>query len=143
MIELISGQGTQFSWGTASFLLTRVSLQAATGGEIDITSMSSRVRNDEENTGKRFVRRDIDVAFDGEGEVEISVEFLAEKWLNGINPGSIVGLKRDLTLTLPADDQGEGEGLQVASKAVLTQISLGVGTGEFVSGSATFRLSGD
>jgi len=105
--------------------------------------MSSKVRQDTENTNKYLVKRDIDSCFDGEGEVEISVEFFAEEWINSINPGGLVGLKRDLTLKFPIDDRGQGVGLTVASKAILTQMSLGVSTGEFVSGSATFKLSGD
>ena len=34
---MISGQGTQFTWGTTTFLLTSVSVQIGGQGEIDIT----------------------------------------------------------------------------------------------------------
>jgi hypothetical protein len=144
-MNLVSGQGTKFTWGTAEFLLTSVSWQSGSGGgnEIDITSMSSKTRLDPENTGKRLVTRDVDSAFDGEGDVSLSIDFFLEPWMVAEKTTGAVGLKRDLKLTFPADDLGRGVGLKIESKAVLTQMSLGVSAGEFVSGSATFKLSGD
>lgn len=145
-MSLISGQGTRFYWGTAEFLLTSVSWQAGSGGgnEIDITSMSSTVIQDSLNSGKNLIKRDIDSAYSGAGDVSLSVEFLldSDMVVQG-NSHEAVGLKRDLRLDVPADDRGTGVGLSIRSKAVLTQMSLGVSTGEFVSGSATFKLSGD
>lgn len=142
MSTVISGQGTKFSWGTSTFLLTSISVQiGGQGGEIDITSMSSKTVQDADNTGKWLVHRDIDTAFAGEADVELSVEFLAEKWIK--SAPSMVGRKRDLVLSLPDNDKGQGQGFSLSSKAVLRQMSLGVSTGEFVAGSATFRLSGD
>jgi hypothetical protein len=139
---MISGQGTKFTWGTTTFLLTSVSVQiGGQGGEIDITSMSSKTVQDTENTGKWFIYRDMDVAFIGEGDIELSVEFLAEDWIKDAK--GMVGLKRDLVMSFPKNDKGEGEGFSLRSKAVLRQMSLGVSAGEFVAGSATFRLSGD
>ena len=144
-MNLISGQGTKFTWGTAEFLLSSVSWQSGSGGgnEIDITSMSSVVVPDDQNTGKMLVKRDVDSAFSGEGDVSLSVEFFLEPWMVTSKTHTAVGLKRPLRLVLPADDRGQGEGLKIESKAVLTQMSLGVSVGEYVSGSATFKLSGD
>jgi hypothetical protein len=140
-MSAISGQGTKFTWGTSTFLLTSVSVQIGGQGDIDITSMSSKTVQDDENTGKWLVHRDVDVAFAGEADVELSVEFLAEAWIKDAK--EMVGRKRNLVMSFPADDEGEGEGFSLSSKAVLRQMSLGVSTGEFVAGSATFRLSGD
>ncbi|NBX24042.1 MAG: hypothetical protein EBR52_08050 [Microbacteriaceae bacterium] len=141
----VSGHGTTCTWGTATFLLTSVSVQSGSGGgnEIDMTSMSSMTRVDPDNTGKRLVKRDIDSAFDGEGDVSLSIDFFLEPWMVTSKTTSAVGLKKQLRLIFPANDRGLGEGFKIESKAVLTQMSLGVGVGEFVSGSATFRLSGD
>jgi hypothetical protein len=143
-MNLVSGHGTTCTWGTANFLLTSVSVQFGSGGgnEIDMTSMSSVTIVDPENTGVRLVKRDIDSAFDGEGDVSLSIDFFLEPWMVTSKTTSAVGLKKNLELKFPADDGGRGVGLTVRSKAVLTQMSLGVGAGEFVSGSATFRLSG-
>jgi len=139
---MISGQGTQFTWGTTTFLLTSVSVQiGGQGGEIDITSMSSKTVQDPENTGKWLIIRDGDAAFAGEGDIELSVEFMAGTWAAGAQ--TMVGRKKDLKMSFPSNDKGEGQGFSLISKAVLRQMSLGASTGEYVAGSATFRLSGD
>lgn len=144
IMNIVSGHGTRFSWGTANFLLTSVSWQSGSGGgnEIDITSMSSKVVLDTENTGRKLVTRDVDAALSGEGDITLSIEFFLEEWMVDAKTHFAVGMKKDLSLTLPRDDRGLGNGLKIASKAVLTQMSLGVSVGEFVSGSAAFKLSG-
>ena len=142
----VTGQGTRFAWGTAQYTLTAVSLQSGGGGgsEIDITSMSSKVVTDGDNTNKKFVTRDVDSAFAGAGDVSLSVDFLLDSKIATTQVHSAVGLKRQLVLTLPSSDAAAfAPGIKIESSAVLTQLSLGVSTGEYVSGSATFRLSGD
>jgi hypothetical protein len=141
-VKLISSQGTQFKWGPIEFLVTSLVVNSGSSSEIDITSMSSRKIADKENTGKFFIERDWDSAFSS--AAELSIEFFAEDWINDGETMELVGLKRNLTMSFPADDQGKGRGFSLTGKkAVLTQISLNASTAEFVTGSATFRLSGD
>ena len=92
---MISGQGTQFTWGTTTFLLTSVSVQIGGQGEIDITSMSSTTVQDPENTGKWLISRDVDAAFAGEGRHRVV----------GRVPGGNLGRKRP-------DDGGPQERLE-------------------------------
>jgi hypothetical protein len=145
-MELISSQGATLTWGGITFSVTSVQVNFASGNEIEITSMSSRTVSDKENTGKMFIERDWDAAFNGENSAEISIEFFAEKWIVIDKPFELIGLKRNFELVLPENDQGEGRGLVLgggSKEAVLTQISLGVSIGEYVTGNATFRPSGD
>lgn len=144
-MNLISGQGTTFRWNGIDFLATSVNISAGgSAAEIDITSMSSALVADRDNTGKFLVQRDWDSAFAGENDAEVSIEFFAEQWINTGNPFELVGLKRPLDLAFPSNDLGAGRGFAITGKkAVLTQMSLGVATAEYVTGNATFRLSGD
>jgi hypothetical protein len=144
-MKLVSGQGSTFRWGVYEFLVTSIDISVGgAANEIDITSMSSKKVPDEDNTGKFLIERDWDTAFAGANDAEVQIDFFAEQWIGKTNPLDLVGLKRDLRMTFPADEQGRGEGFSLGErKAVLTQMSLGVSTGEFVTGSATFRLSGD
>jgi len=145
-MTLVSSGGSTLTWGTASFMLTSFSVQSGgTGGnEMEITSMSSKVKQDPDNTDKWLVRRDFDAAFDGEGDISLSVDFLLEPWMVTTKTAiAAVGLKKDISLILPADELGQGAGFQVVGKAILTQMSLGASVGEYVSGNATFRVSGD
>ena len=102
--------------------------------------MSSTVKTDPENTDRKYVVRDYDSGY--AAQTEVSVEFVAGTVINTQNVTEWVGLSRPLSVTLPADDLGRGAGLRVTSPAVLTQISLNVGVGDYVRGNATFRLSG-
>lgn len=145
-MKLITGQGTQFKWGTTSLSLTSLSVSA--GGvenEIDITSMSSKVTEDEEKPEQKYITKDTDTCYAGESNCEIQVEFFAEEFINNGNVLELVGKKRDLLLILPNNDGGQptAAGYTVAQTAVLTQMALNASTGEFVRGSATFRLSGN
>lgn len=144
--KLISGQGSIFKWNKIDFWVTAIQISIDSGSLIDITSMSSRKIPDPENTGREFIEPDWDLAFSGESLAEVSIDFFAEQWLNTENPLDMIGFKRPFELSFPADDTGKGKGFSLGGgtkKAVLKQVSLGVSAGEFVTGSATFRLTGD
>jgi hypothetical protein len=76
---MISGHGTQFTWGTVSLSLTSISVSAS-GNATEITSMSSTVRTDAANTNARLVVRDYDAGL--APEVDVAVEFIAGTALN-------------------------------------------------------------
>lgn len=145
-MDIVSGQGSTFTWGTSTFLITSVQVSASndTGGEIDITSMSSEVIEDTENSGRKLIVQDFDACFSkrqGQG-TELSVEFYASTDIADANYFDLIGSKRDLLLQFPRTANGEGVGFTVRGKGLLTSMQLGVSAGDFVKGSATFRMSG-
>lgn len=106
-----------------------------------MTSMSSRVRPDPENTNRKLITRDYDT-FSDDGQIpDVSVEFFAAS--SGISL-SDVGSKRNFTAEFYAPGVIVGTPiLRVPSvSAILTQVQLTGSAGEYVRGSATFKLSG-
>jgi hypothetical protein len=144
LLELISPQGAVINWGGDELQVTSITVSMESS-EIDITSMSSTERQDPQNTFKKFLVRDYDFCFTG--GAEISVEFIAGKFINRADLLDSVGRERPLLVQFPGNDKGEGLGLGVGltidRRAALSRLSLGASVGEFVTGSATFRLSGD
>lgn len=143
-MTFIPGQGTTFKWGTTELHVTSLAISAGTEGDIDITSMSSKVREDKDNPDAKYVYRDTDSFCVGESLAEFQIEFFAGTQINGSTVLDLVGKKRDLSVQLPKDDSGTfAPGFSLLQTALLTQMSLAVNTGEFVRGSATFRLTND
>lgn len=140
--DVVSGQGSTFTWGTTSFLITSVQVSNNLGNEIDITSMSSEFVTDDENTNRCLVVQDVDCCFSGKGGGEVSIEFFLPSGANAISPLDIVGSMRDLYFAIPNIANPDVSDLEVSSPAVLSQLQFGVSTGEYVKGSATFKLSG-
>lgn len=136
---MISGHGTQFSWGTVTFSLTSVSVQSS-ADESEITSMSSYVRTDPLNSGSKRVVRDYDSGTCG--DTTVSIEFVASTAINTVVINDWIGAKRDLSFRLPANNLGQGTGFGGVAPAILTQMSISAAVGEYVRGNATFRLSG-
>lgn len=139
--DVVSGQGATFTWGTTSFLLTSLNLSNSSGSEIDITSMSSEVVSDSQNSQRKLIAQDFDSCFSARGGGDLSIEFYADSSISNSNYLDIVGSQRLITLKLPGVD-GTGVGFSIEKTGLLSQMSLGVATGEFVKGSATFKLSG-
>jgi len=140
----VSSHGTTLAWGTTSFLVTSLSVSAAAGNEIDITSMSSEVVTDSENTSRRLVKQDFDSCFATDGG-EVSIEFYAPtgNWIF-----SSIGMKKTMALRFPIDEFGtvvlasnDPNMIGIVKTAVMTQAQITASTGEYIRGSATFRLS--
>jgi hypothetical protein len=140
----VSPQGTVLTWGTTRFLATSISVSASAGNEIDITSMSSEIVTDPENTNRKLVKQDFDSCFATDGG-EVSIEFFAPtgNWIF-----SSVGMRKTMTLRFPIDEKGtivlnstDPNMLGIVKTAVMTQAQISATTGDFIRGSATFRLS--
>jgi hypothetical protein len=140
-MSLITPHGATIRWGTTDINAVSISLSADVGGEIEITSMSSKVRADPQNTNRRLITKDYDACFDGGNVPAVSVEFFAGT--SGISL-SDVGSSRLFNVSfLRADNTAGGPALQIPQcSAVLTQVQLTGSAGEYVRGSATFKLSG-
>lgn len=140
-MSLITPHNSVISWGTTTLDVTSISLSASSGGEVDMTSMSSKVRSDPQNTNRKLITRDYDT-FSDDGQIpDVSVEFFAK------TPGislSDVGSKRDFSAQFYAPNVIIGTPvLSVPNvSAILTQVQLTGSAGEYVRGSATFKLSG-
>ena len=136
----ISSHGATLTWGTFTFQITSLQVAANAGSEIDITSMSSEVVSDPANNNRKMVVPDFDTASSARYGSEISVEFYAGLGITAANYFDVVGSKRAFTLTLPGESTGTS--LSINKMAILTQMQLGATTGEYVKGSATFRVTG-
>lgn len=143
----VTSQGVSFSWGSASGGLsvepTSISVDAAVQDTIDITSMASGVRYDEDNSEKPFVIRDIDSAFAANAGYEVSVEFFVTRNMMTERPLWQVGKMRKLRVGWSDPDSSSGTELSYLDEwAVLKTINFSSTAGEFVSGQATFVTSG-
>lgn len=139
--EPLHAQGATFTWGTTSFQITSFSLESSLESQdIDITSMSSAVKDDPSNTGRKLVARDFDSCFSAQGGLEVKVDILLDSSIG--NPWNCIGEKRPLSVKV-----GTGTGalspanLYWDQDAILTNFSGGAPTGDFLKGSATFRLT--
>ena len=133
-MSLVNSQNATFIWGNARMDVTGVSFSSS-ASEIDITSMYSRVANDLENSGRRFVIKDNDVF---SREAEISCEFLAT------NPGlsvDLLGYRRLLVIQFRGEN-GLGTAFEWSDFAILSKLSFAASVGDFVRGSATFLVTG-
>lgn len=140
----VTSHGTSLEWGTTKFFVTSLSVSAAAGNEIDITSMSSEVVTDPENTSRRLVKQDFDSCFATDGG-EVSIEFFAPtgNWIF-----SSIGMKKTMNLRFPIDEIGtvvlasnNPNSLGIIKTAVMTQAQISASAGDYIRGSATFRLS--
>lgn len=147
----ITSQGTIVVWAGVTLEATSVTYSASAGDEIEITSLASGVITDPNNSYRKYVRREYDTCFAGEA-AEVTVEFFAK---HGANLTALVGHKRPLSVTMPDTEVG-GTVTTVSNAtladvnqrhsfgmdAILSSLQLTATTGEYVRGSATFRMTG-
>ena len=142
----VQSQGVSFSWGSASGGLeiepTSIVVNAAVADAIDVTSMASAVRYDEDNSLKPFVVRDTDSAFAANAGFEVSVDFFASRNFMTQRPLWQVGKMRRLRVGWPDPDSPSQELSYLEEWAILKGISFSSAVGEFVTGQATFVTSG-
>ena len=145
MPSFVSSHGSTFTWGTVTFHLTSLQVNAQSGGEIDITSMSSEVVTDSANTRHKLLVPDYDTSYSARYGTDIQIEFFADKELTATNYFDCIGSKRLLTLMIPAEAGVSplSPGFQILARtAAMTQMSLTGAAGDYVKGSATFKISG-
>lgn len=142
--SFVTPHGSTFTWGTVTFHLTSLQVNAQSGGEIDITSMSSEVVADSANTRHKLIVPDYDTSHSARYGTDIQIEFYADAQLTATNYFDCIGSKRKLSLKIPKSiDETAAFGLQILERtAAMTQMSLSGSFGEYVRGSATFKLSG-
>jgi hypothetical protein len=139
-MSLLTPHGATIRWGTTDIEAVSISFSADAGGEIEITSMSSKVRPDPQNTNRRLITKDYDACFDGGNAPEVSVEYFAST--GGISLTD-VGLSRQFSASVRnADNTSALVTVVPSTSAVLTRVQFSGSAGEYVRGSATFKLSG-
>lgn len=103
--------------------------------------MSSRTKPDPSNTNRLLVARDFDSCFSSEGGLELKVDILIDG--SAGSPWSVVGEKRDLSI-MAGTGGGVPEGaanFNWSQPAILTSFSGGASVGDFIKGSAVFKLT--
>lgn len=142
-MALITSHGASLTWGGNTFQVTSLQVSASAGSEIDITSMSSEVVSDPEDDSRKMIVPDYDTAVSARYGSEMSIEFFASRDITATNYLDVVGSNRSFTLTIPSGEGATlGGGMSISKQAILTSMSLGAATGEFVKGSASFRVTG-
>jgi len=128
----ISPHGLSCSWGDTT--MTVVSLQhgRSASGEIDVTSFSSQVTYDQNNTDHAMVVKDVDYAVIDPGSVGVSFQANPEI----ISLLDYVGTKRTLSFS------NEDGSFSVSFGAFLTEINFDAKVGAMIEGSCTFKLTG-
>jgi hypothetical protein len=128
----ISSHGLSCSWGGTT--MTVVSLQHGrqAGGEVDVTSFSSEVTYDPNNTDHAMVVKDVDYGVVDPGSVGLS--FQANTDILALL--DYVGTKRTLSFS------SEDGSFSVSFGAFLTEISFDAKVGSMIEGSCTFKLTG-
>lgn len=143
MPDFVTPHGGVFTWGTTSFYLTSIQVNAQAGSEIDITSMSSEVVTDPQNSSHKLVVPDFDTSISARYGTDISIEFMADTQIAQANYFDCVGSKRKLSVSFRRSDSNNAQGFRITERpAILMNMSIGAQSGEFVRGSAMFRLSG-
>lgn len=137
-MEPLHGQGAICKWGTTEFHITSFSFENSVGNDIDITSMSSTVSVDPDNTDRHFIAQDFDACFSGQGGGEFKIDFIWAQATVTIDPWSCVGFKR--TLDVKAGVSSTGTNFSFLTTAILSNIVMSASTGDYLKGSAVFKL---
>lgn len=139
----ITPHGLTFSWGTTEFHLTSIQVNAQAGSEIDITSMSSEVVSDSQNFRHKKVVPDFDTSISARYGTDIQIEFFAGDQLTVTNFFDCLGSKRLMGLSIPRNADVTSTSIRILTKtAILTQLTYSGSVGQYVTGNATFRVSG-
>ena len=139
MPEPFSSHCLSFSWGENAFNATSIKRSASSAIEVDVTNMKSKITSDPLNTDRKMIWKEVESGIADPGE--ITIEFFAISRQMYALPDAI-GWKQLLTVT-ERDLQGNDTGnVLVSYQAILTKVDLDASVGEFVRGSATWKLSG-
>lgn len=123
-----TASGITLTWGSTTISATSISYSRSAPSEIDVTSMSSAVYADPENSSRKMVHKSVEYGVIDHGE--LTVEFFGP---GRFGPTSI-GQKKMLTVA----------GLDNAPSGIfafLTSLSVQGKAGELITGTCTFRLS--
>ena len=142
-MDFLSGHGASVMWGTHTLTLTSLSVSASPSSEIDITSMSSEVVSDPYESSHKLVVQDYDTFASAKYGTEFSVEFYAGTAFASSHSLSMVGSRRNLSLKFNVSTGAASYQTYIDNRtALMTQMQITGSVGEYVRGSATFKLSG-
>jgi hypothetical protein len=133
---MLTPHGAVCVWGTTRLSVQSVRASYSAPSEIDITGMQAVVDSDPNQTNRKIVRRQVDYGVRDLGEV--SMDFFAGAAVN--NFSSLVGTRRPLTFSSTATTSATGYAV-TSPYAYLTSFSVQAQVGDFIRGSATFKLS--
>ena len=137
----LASQGVTLKWGTVTFTAVSVQYSASVAGEMDITSMSSRMVADTQYPNRKLVMRSVDYSVVDPGE--LSIEFISTTNDFSVVTSSI-GMQKVLRFEKPNEAQtglASGSAFSVTAHAFITQYGYQAQVGDFIRGSCTFKLS--
>jgi hypothetical protein len=139
MPEPFSSHCLKLYWGGNVFYANSIKRSASSATEVDVTSMTSTITSDPDNTDRKMIWKEVESCVADPGEVNVEFWAVSED-LYGL-PDAI-GYKRLLQVR-ELDQNGNPTGsILLSYQCILTSVSLDANVGEYVRGSVTFRLSG-
>jgi hypothetical protein len=132
--QVLSSHSLRLSWGGSVVYAESIKRTASSSSEVDVTGMNSYITEDNENTDRKMIWKEVESCVADPGE--LNVEFLAVSADITDLPDS-VGCKRSLQVV-----EKETGNTLMSYQAILTQVSFDAAVGQYVRGSVTFRLSG-
>lgn len=130
--------GGTLSWGTYRLAVTSLQYSSQVNSEIDITSMASDVSQDPGNTQRKLVDQEFDTCFAGGGGGELNIDFFV--YSTDLSIFNAVGHTKRIEMWVQPSTAAAPT-FFFGFTAGLSQVQLGANTGEYVKGSAVFKLS--
>jgi len=124
-----ASKGLECTWAGFMLNVKSLSYSRSASAEVDITCMDSSAQTDEKNSTRRLTVKSVDYGIIDPGEVQL--EFLTGA--NGLTLSSLIGRKSELKF--------KTDEFEVASQAILTQFSMQMQVGEFITCNCTFKFT--
>lgn len=121
--------GLECTWGTYTLNVKSLSYSRSAAAEIDITGMDSSLITDDNWSNRKLVIKSTEYSVIDPGEVQL--EFTTNAF--GLTLSGWIGKKNELKF--------KTDEFEVASKAILTQFSMQMQVGEFVTCNCTFKFT--
>ena len=134
---MFTPHGAVCTWGNTRLNVQSVRASYSAPSEIDITGMQAIVDSDPNDTNRKIVRRQVDYGVRDLGEV--SLDFVANTSVT--NFSRLIGTRGLFEFKSSSNSPGVGGYSLTSPFAYLTSFSIQAQVGDFVRGSATFKLS--
>jgi hypothetical protein len=134
---MFTPHGAVCTWGDTRLNVQSVRASYSAPSEIDITGMKAIVDSDPNDTNRKIVRRQVDYGVRDLGEV--SLEFVANTSVS--NFSNLIGTRRSFSFVSSSGSLDVAGYSLTSPFAYLTSFSIQAQVGDFIRGSATFKLS--
>lgn len=121
--------GLACTWAGFTFAVRSLSYSRSASAEVDITCMDSSAETDASNSTRRLTVKSVEYGIIDPGEVQLEFQTNA----TGLGLRNLIGRKSELKF--------KTDEFEVASQAILTQFSMQMQVGEFITCNCTFKFT--